>query len=98
MPADDLTATADELAGRLATGPSKAIQMTKWLLNRSFESSRQTAFEEESYAQELVTSTADFKERASPPSPSGGPPLHGLVEVVVRRSAGRVTAAVQRSK
>ena len=36
--------------------------MTKWLLNRSFESSRQTAFEEEGYAQELVTATADMAE------------------------------------
>jgi 2-(1,2-epoxy-1,2-dihydrophenyl)acetyl-CoA isomerase len=47
--------------------------MTKWLVNRSFESSRQTAFEEEGYAQELVTATADmadgiaaFAERRSP--------------------------------
>ena len=32
----------------------KAITMTKWLLNRSIESSRQTSFEEEAYAQELV--------------------------------------------
>ena len=58
---------------RLAAGPSKAIQMTKWLVNRSLESSRQTAFEEEGYAQELVTATADmadgiaaFAERRSP--------------------------------
>ena len=36
--------------------------MTKWLLNRSFESSRQTAFEEEGYAQELVGTSADFAE------------------------------------
>ena len=35
VPAADLAATVDELAGRLATGPSKAIQMTKWLVNRS---------------------------------------------------------------
>jgi 2-(1,2-epoxy-1,2-dihydrophenyl)acetyl-CoA isomerase len=62
VPAAELPATAGDLAGRLAAGPSKAIQMTKWLLNRSFESSRQTAFEEESYAQELVTSTADKDE------------------------------------
>jgi 2-(1,2-epoxy-1,2-dihydrophenyl)acetyl-CoA isomerase len=71
--AGDLTATVDELAGRLAAGPSKAIAMTKWLVNRSSESSRQTAFEEEGYAQELVTATADmaegitaFSERRSP--------------------------------
>lgn len=73
VPAADLAGSVDELAGRLATGPSKAIQMTKWLVNRSFESSRQTAFEEEGYAQELVTATADmadgiaaFAERRAP--------------------------------
>jgi len=59
-PAAELRAAADELAGRLAAGPTKAIQLTKWLVNRSFESSRQTAFEEEGYAQELVTATADM--------------------------------------
>jgi 2-(1,2-epoxy-1,2-dihydrophenyl)acetyl-CoA isomerase len=73
VPAADLTATVDELAGRLATGPSKAIAMTKWLTNRSFESSRQSAFEEERFAQEMVTATADaadgiaaFGERRDP--------------------------------
>jgi 2-(1,2-epoxy-1,2-dihydrophenyl)acetyl-CoA isomerase len=62
VPAPDLAATVDALAGRLAAGPSKAIQLTKWLVNRSFESSRQTAFEEEGYAQELVGTSADFAE------------------------------------
>jgi 2-(1,2-epoxy-1,2-dihydrophenyl)acetyl-CoA isomerase len=62
VPAAELAAAVDELAGRLALAPSKAVQMTKWLLNRSFESSRQTAFEEEGYAQELVTATADMAE------------------------------------
>ena len=62
VPAADLRATADEWATRLANGPSKTIAMTKWLLNRSFESSRQTAFEEEAYAQELVQATADSSE------------------------------------
>lgn len=62
VPAAELADAASELAGRLATGPTKAIQMTKWLVNRSFESSRQTAFEEEGYAQELVAATADFQE------------------------------------
>jgi len=47
--------------------------MTKWLLNRSFESSRHAAFEEEAYAQEMVNATSDsvegmkaFMERRSP--------------------------------
>jgi 2-(1,2-epoxy-1,2-dihydrophenyl)acetyl-CoA isomerase len=62
VPAAELGGAVDELAGRLAASPSKAIQMTKWLLNRSFESSRQTAFEEEGYAQELVATSADFAE------------------------------------
>jgi 2-(1,2-epoxy-1,2-dihydrophenyl)acetyl-CoA isomerase len=62
VPAADLESTVDELAARLASGPSKAIAMTKWLVNRSFESSRHSAFEEEAYAQELVTATADMAE------------------------------------
>lgn len=73
VPAAELTTTVDELAARLASGPSKAIAMTKWLVNRSHESSRHSAFEEEAYAQELVTATADmaegiqaFGERRSP--------------------------------
>ncbi len=73
VPADQLAATVDDLAGRLAAAPTKAIAMTKWLVNRSSESSRQSAFEEEAVAQELVTATADtdegiraFGERRSP--------------------------------
>lgn len=62
VPAADLAATVDELAGRLAAGPTKAIAMTKWLINRSSESSRHSAFEEEAYAQELVTATTDMAE------------------------------------
>ena len=73
VPKDQLAATVDELADRLAHGPSKAIAMTKHLVNRSFESSRQSAFEEEALAQELVTATGDkveglaaFAERRAP--------------------------------
>src|SRR5581483_7578257 len=62
VPRDDVMVVADEWARRLAASPSKAITMTKWLLNRSSETSRQTAFEEESYAQELVNATADSAE------------------------------------
>jgi 2-(1,2-epoxy-1,2-dihydrophenyl)acetyl-CoA isomerase len=62
VPGGDLSATVDDLAGRLAGGPTKAIAMTKWLVNRSHESSRHSAFEEEAYAQELVTATADMAE------------------------------------
>ncbi|MFM7509262.1 MAG: enoyl-CoA hydratase/isomerase family protein [Actinomycetota bacterium] len=62
VPANELTPAVDELATRLAASPTKALALTKWLLNRSFESSRHTAFEEEAAAQELLTSTVDFRE------------------------------------
>jgi 2-(1,2-epoxy-1,2-dihydrophenyl)acetyl-CoA isomerase len=62
VPADDLTKVAGDLATRLAQGPTRAIAMTKWLLNRSFESDRQTAFDEEALAQELVNNTEDARE------------------------------------
>ena len=73
VPAADLAKVTNEWAERLASAPTKTVAMTKWLLNRSFESSRHTAFEEEGYAQEMVNSTADsaegmkaFVERRSP--------------------------------
>lgn len=65
VPAADLAASVDQLAARLADGPTKAIAMTKWLINRSHESSRHSAFGEEAYAQELVTATADMAEGIS---------------------------------
>ena len=62
VPDGEALATANELATKLATGPTRAIAMTKWLVNRSMESSRHTALEEEAYAQELVQHTHDAKE------------------------------------
>jgi 2-(1,2-epoxy-1,2-dihydrophenyl)acetyl-CoA isomerase len=58
----DLKKAAGELGARLAHAPTRALAMTKWLLNRSFESDRQTAFDEEAWAQELVNTTADARE------------------------------------
>jgi 2-(1,2-epoxy-1,2-dihydrophenyl)acetyl-CoA isomerase len=62
VPLDELEATTREWAERLATGPTKALAMDKWLLNRSLDSDRQTAFDEEAWAQELVQGTADAQE------------------------------------
>ena len=62
VPLDQLTTAAAELAGRLAAGPTKAIGMAKWLLNRSLDSDRRTAFDEEAWAQEMVVGTADAAE------------------------------------
>jgi 2-(1,2-epoxy-1,2-dihydrophenyl)acetyl-CoA isomerase len=70
---DELEAAAGEWASRLAAGPTKAIGFAKWLINRSLESDRQTAFDDEAWAQELTVATADagegiraFAERRSP--------------------------------
>jgi 2-(1,2-epoxy-1,2-dihydrophenyl)acetyl-CoA isomerase len=73
VPREQLEETAGALARRLASGPTKAISMAKWLLNRSLDSDRRTAFDEEAWAQEIVVSTADaaeglraFAERRTP--------------------------------
>ena len=62
VPADQLLAAAREWAERLATGPTFAIGMSKRLLNRSLESSFDTALEEEALAQALVTQSDDTRE------------------------------------
>lgn len=62
VPAEELDATVAELAGRLAAAPTKALGLTKWLVNRSFESDRRTAFDEEAMAQDLLTASGDFDE------------------------------------
>jgi 2-(1,2-epoxy-1,2-dihydrophenyl)acetyl-CoA isomerase len=73
VPADQLDAAVDEWAGRLAVAPTRAIALTKALVNRSLDSDRATAFAEEANAQELNMSTVDanegvaaFVERRSP--------------------------------
>lgn len=62
VPRDGLEQEAGALAERLAAGPTKALGMAKWLLNRSLDSDRQTAFDEEAWAQELIVGTADSRE------------------------------------
>ena len=62
VPLADLEATAKEWAERLAAGPTKAIAADKRLLNRSLDSDRAAAFEEEAWAQELVNASLDAQE------------------------------------
>jgi 2-(1,2-epoxy-1,2-dihydrophenyl)acetyl-CoA isomerase len=62
VPAQQLATTAREWAERLAKGPTFAIGMSKRLLNRSLESSFDTALEEEATAQALVTHSEDTRE------------------------------------
>ena len=73
VPFDELEAAAKEWAERLAAGPTKALGLAKWLINRSLESDRVGALDDEAWAQELVVATADageglkaFAERRKP--------------------------------
>nr|WP_232067516.1 enoyl-CoA hydratase-related protein [Mycobacterium marseillense] len=59
---DDTDAVAEELAGRLAAGPTVMLSLTKRLLSVSSESDRHRAFEQEAWAQEVVSRTADLQE------------------------------------
>ena len=62
VPADDLHKTAREWAERLAAGPTRALALTKQLVNASLDSDRATAFAAEAAAQEINMTTADAQE------------------------------------
>ena len=62
VPAGDLQKVTAEWAGRLATLPTKAIGLTKALVNRSLSVDRQTSFEEEAWFQEINNVTEDARE------------------------------------
>ena len=62
VPAGELEKTAREWAERLATGPTRSYALTKWLVNRALESSREACFADEAAAQELNMATADAAE------------------------------------
>jgi 2-(1,2-epoxy-1,2-dihydrophenyl)acetyl-CoA isomerase len=59
---DDVDGVAEDWAGRLATGPTVMLSLTKRLLAVSSESGRDRAFEQEAWAQEVVSRTADLHE------------------------------------
>jgi 2-(1,2-epoxy-1,2-dihydrophenyl)acetyl-CoA isomerase len=60
--ADDLADTVDQLAARLASKPTRAIAVTKALVNRALESDRITALRDEAIGQEIVQATDDARE------------------------------------
>jgi 2-(1,2-epoxy-1,2-dihydrophenyl)acetyl-CoA isomerase len=62
VPRAELEATLDEMAGRLAKSPTKAISIAKWLTNRALDVDRATSMYDEAFGQELVTHTEDSKE------------------------------------
>ncbi len=62
VPADELEAAAREWAERLAQGPTRALALTKQLVNASLDGDRATALAAEATAQELNMTTADANE------------------------------------
>jgi 2-(1,2-epoxy-1,2-dihydrophenyl)acetyl-CoA isomerase len=62
IPDHELEATAADWARRLAGAPTRAVALTKWLVNRSLEVDRATAFADEALAQELNMATRDAGE------------------------------------
>ncbi|WP_369175206.1 enoyl-CoA hydratase/isomerase family protein [Streptomyces sp. R28] len=69
----ELDKTAREWAERLATGPTRALALTKQLVNASLDTDRTTAFAAEAAAQEINMTTRDARE--------------GVASFVERRSA-----------
>ena len=62
VPAADTERVADELARKLAAGPTVTLGLIKRLLSVSAESGRDAAFAQEAWAQEVVSGTADLQE------------------------------------
>ncbi|MFI8392126.1 enoyl-CoA hydratase/isomerase family protein [Streptomyces sp. NPDC085540] len=62
VPAQELEATAREWAERLAQGPTRALAMTKQLVNASLDGDRAAALAAEATAQEINMTTADANE------------------------------------
>jgi 2-(1,2-epoxy-1,2-dihydrophenyl)acetyl-CoA isomerase len=70
---DELASVADELATRLATGPTRSLGLSKRLLNTSFETSLDRSLELEGAYQSLAATSRDlvegmaaFKDRRDP--------------------------------
>ncbi|MDX2560080.1 enoyl-CoA hydratase-related protein [Streptomyces sp. TX20-6-3] len=62
VPAEELPKAAREWAERLAQGPTRALTLTKQLVNTSLDVDRAAAFAAEAAAQEINMTTRDAKE------------------------------------
>jgi 2-(1,2-epoxy-1,2-dihydrophenyl)acetyl-CoA isomerase len=60
--AGDVEPTADELAGRLAAGPTVALGLTRWLVHTGSGLDLERHLANEALALELSSRTADFRE------------------------------------
>ncbi|MGI5426599.1 enoyl-CoA hydratase/isomerase family protein [Streptomyces sp. CA-179760] len=62
VPEEELEKTARAWAERLAAGPTRALALTKQLVNASLDTDRASAFAAEAAAQEINMATADARE------------------------------------
>lgn len=62
VPSEDLLDVAQALAGRLASGPTVTLGLTKRLVNASFESDRAASLRNEALAEEVAMATHDGSE------------------------------------
>ncbi|MBW3705509.1 enoyl-CoA hydratase [Streptomyces griseus] len=62
VPGGELAALAEEWAARLAAGPTRALALTKQLVNASLDDDRAAAFAAEAAAQEINMTTRDANE------------------------------------
>jgi len=62
VPPDDLDRVAGDLVGHLASGPTVALGLTKWLLHAGRGATLDQHFRNEAFALELSSRTADFRE------------------------------------
>lgn len=62
VPAAALESVGEELIGKLATGPTVTLGLTKWLLHVSAASPFDRQLEHEAFALELSSRSEDFKE------------------------------------
>jgi len=62
VPAAEVDGEAGELASRLASGPTVALGLTKWLLHTAAEQSLDAHLRDEAFALELSSRSEDFRE------------------------------------
>lgn len=62
VPPEQLMTATKEIASKLASGPTRAIALTKRALNKSVSSDLETVLEYESYIQEIAGATSDHIE------------------------------------
>ncbi|WP_209438924.1 enoyl-CoA hydratase/isomerase family protein [Streptomyces durhamensis] len=77
VPDADLEKTAGAWAARLASGPTRALALTKHLVNTSLDSDRATAFAAEAWAQEINMTTEDAQEGLRAFAKRRGPEFRG---------------------